>query len=235
MNSNFDERHKQYYWTGVIRASTLLKKSSIRDLTLYQDVHYAFLTTNNMTLQFATNGSKRALCFSETETTSIPPSTFPVKPANTSTEFSSTTVLTNVDTCETKQDMREDVHQSKTSNRDFLAIGVGIGIPIGIILAIGGVVAIGCLRKRGVLPCGKIKLTEGQPNQRQDMNYEDIIDRNEINESYCVLDRNVDSDEGTSKFGTARRKFVDVWVRKANAEILNAGQPLLRQLCPGGD
>ncbi|KAH3779937.1 hypothetical protein DPMN_157746 [Dreissena polymorpha] len=93
--------------------------------------------------------------------------------------------------------MREDVHQSKTSNRDFLAIGVGIGIPIGIILAIGGVVAIGCLRKRGVLPCGKIKLTEGQPNQRQDMNYEDIIDRNEINESYCVLDRNVDSDEGT--------------------------------------
>ena len=29
-----------------------------------------------------------------------------------------------------------------------------------------------------------------------------------------------------SKFGTARRKFVDAWVRYANAEILNAGPPL---------
>ncbi|KAI8485286.1 hypothetical protein Bbelb_370330 [Branchiostoma belcheri] len=36
-----------------------------------------------------------------------------------------------------------------------------------------------------------------------------------------------------AQFGIARRKFVDAWVRKANAEILNAGPPLLRQRCPG--
>ncbi|XP_052255551.1 uncharacterized protein LOC127861186 isoform X3 [Dreissena polymorpha] len=198
MNSGFNSTHLQYYWTGVIRANTLLPKYPIGDLTLYQDVRYAFLTTNNMTMQFATQGSKRALC--ETETSSISPSTFSVQPANTSTQFSSTTGLTTVPTCETKQDTQDQVHQSKTSNRDFLAIGVGIGIPIGIILAVGGVVAMGCLRKRGVLSCGKIKLTDGQSNERQEMNYEDMVERNERNESYCVLDGNVDSEERTVSY-----------------------------------
>ncbi|XP_052255382.1 uncharacterized protein LOC127861059 isoform X2 [Dreissena polymorpha] len=200
MNSGFNSTHSQYHWTGVIRANTLLKKSSIGDLTLYQDVHYAFLTTNNMALHFTTNGSKRSLCCSETETTSISPSTLSVQPANTSTQFSSTSIPTNVETGATKQDMQEDIHQSKQSNRDFLAIGVGIGITIGIMLALGGVVAIGCVRKRGVLHCRKTKFTEGQSTQRQEMNYEDMIDRNEINESYCVLDRNVDSNEGTVSY-----------------------------------
>ncbi|XP_052255550.1 uncharacterized protein LOC127861186 isoform X2 [Dreissena polymorpha] len=165
MNSGFNSTHLQYYWTGVIRANTLLPKYPI-----------------------------------ETETSSISPSTFSVQPANTSTQFSSTTGLTTVPTCETKQDTQDQVHQSKTSNRDFLAIGVGIGIPIGIILAVGGVVAMGCLRKRGVLSCGKIKLTDGQSNERQEMNYEDMVERNERNESYCVLDGNVDSEERTVSY-----------------------------------
>jgi hypothetical protein len=38
-----------------------------------------------------------------------------------------------------------------------------------------------------------------------------------------------------AKFGTARHKFVDAWVRYANEEFLNTGPPLLRQRCPGAD
>ncbi|KAH3702093.1 hypothetical protein DPMN_077095 [Dreissena polymorpha] len=65
INTQLDTNDKQQcYWTGIIRANTLLRRDSI-DHAYHSDVSYGFLDGHNGKLNFTSNGMKPALCSSE--------------------------------------------------------------------------------------------------------------------------------------------------------------------------
>ncbi|KAH3702740.1 uncharacterized protein LOC127861280 [Dreissena polymorpha] len=64
-NTNvYTNEKEQCYWTGIIRANTLLRRDSI-NITYHSDVSYGFLDGYTGKLNFTSDGIKQALCASE--------------------------------------------------------------------------------------------------------------------------------------------------------------------------
>ncbi|XP_052220989.1 uncharacterized protein LOC127837720 [Dreissena polymorpha] len=164
---------------------------------------FAYITIGSTEIKFSSSSKedrKHFLCAGTrqiaTTTTSTTQASSP-KPMSVSlTSTIPSTYSTTVNTSTSAAPNEAFADSSRGSSTAATAAGVSVAVA----LAVAAVLIVVGLRKKGVLPCLTIQTTEG-PNRRtfedaQETNYEGMIERNESNESYCVLDRNVVSGEG---------------------------------------
>ncbi|KAH3826228.1 hypothetical protein DPMN_128124 [Dreissena polymorpha] len=223
--TGFADALKQYYWTGIFRDNILIKRSMKDVFSRFSNDGYVYVHKWNKILHSSNpDETKRALCVKGAESTTRHPETSnhttEIIPSITQSTYADTSAILTIvttpgvtislPTTEKHTSIATD-NAFPTSNGGITeksgrphsekspAISIGIGVSVSILLLVGGAVVIFLNKRRRVLPCWKIKTAENQSSRRfndcQDPNYEAMVERNEINESYCALGRNVVSGE----------------------------------------
>ncbi|XP_052254416.1 uncharacterized protein LOC127860400 isoform X2 [Dreissena polymorpha] len=140
-----DYKIQQYYWTGIIRANTLLRRDSI-DSTYHSNVSYGFLDRDTGELNFTSNGFKPALCASEgpIDDTASTESHTTIRGVTKSSE--SQTTMRGVTQSTEGQVIIDDTKGTTVRSADALAIEIGIGVTVAVLIIV--VVVIIVLRRR---------------------------------------------------------------------------------------
>ncbi|XP_052255238.1 uncharacterized protein LOC127860952 isoform X2 [Dreissena polymorpha] len=132
----FGNVQSQPYWTGVIRAHTLVRRSTKDNVTSTPEEGYAWINDTDQTIYLSFFGVKQSICFKANAT-----------PLSTTTIFQ-----TQYSTHSTYANHVED--QSST-NVDPNSVGVGVGVSVAVLFTVGGAVIIIAIKRRGNLNCWK--------------------------------------------------------------------------------
>ncbi|XP_052253333.1 uncharacterized protein LOC127859844 isoform X1 [Dreissena polymorpha] len=172
MNAGFGLPESQPYWTGVIRAHTLVKKSTICNGTSIPEEGYAWITDNDKTIHLSFLDVKQAICVE----------------AN-ATPLSTTTILKTQDS--THSTYANHVEDQISTNVDSNSVGVGVGVSVAVLFAVGGAVIVIVLKRRGLLPC-RLESNNAKTNSesrecasKSNESYEDEIK----NHNNCIMEK----------------------------------------------